>query len=214
MISKLHYITQDMLGKTHVQLVEEACSLKARWIQLRIKGQSDEEIKNVAIQALVICKKHNVKLIINDHVHIAEEIGAHGVHLGKQDMATAVARTHLGKKFIIGGTANTFQDIEMHVDSGVDYIGLGPLRFTNTKEKLSPVLGLEGYRNILQQCQRKKISTPIIAIGGVRVSDTHNLIQIGVYGIAVAGYINHSEKKAEVIKEFLSQLEEDKLKIQ
>jgi thiamine-phosphate pyrophosphorylase len=212
MISKLHYITQEVEGKTHVQLAEEVCKGGVRWVQLRVKNKTYTEWKAIAINTLAVCRKHHVKLIINDNVELVKEISADGVHLGKQDMSTWEARKILGKKFIIGGTANIFQDIEMHVDAGVDYIGLGPLRFTNTKEKLSPVLELEGYRNILQQCQRRKISTPIIAIGGVRVSDVHNLMQIGVYGIAVAGYINHAEKKEEVIKEFLSQLEEDKLK--
>ncbi|HWY38868.1 MAG TPA: thiamine phosphate synthase [Bacteroidia bacterium] len=212
MIERLHYITQDMIGKTHVQLAEEACSLKARWVQLRLKGRPDEELKNIAIETLAVCRKYNAKLIINDHVRIAEEIGADGIHLGKQDMSTAEARKILGKKFIIGGTANTFEDIEMHAAAGVDYIGLGPLRYTNTKENLSPVLGIEGYRHVMQQCEKKNISIPVIAIGGVRVSDTHELKQAGVYGIAVAGYINHAENKQEVIKEFLSRVEEEKLK--
>ena len=88
--------------------------------------------------------------------------GADGVHLGKLDMPIKEARERLGKDFIIGGTANTFEDIRQHAADGADYIGCGPFRFTTTKRKLSPILGLDGYHSILTQMREKGITIPCL----------------------------------------------------
>ena len=93
-----------------------------------------------------ICRKYNATLILNDHVHLVKEIGANGVHLGKSDMSPVKARELLGSNYIIGGTANNMEDIRQLHKSGVDYIGLGPFRFTRTKKNLAPILGIEGYK--------------------------------------------------------------------
>ena len=202
MISKLHYITQEIVGKTHAQLAEEACQNGVRWVQLRLKNKSEEEWKTIAIETLAVCKKHGAKLIINDNVVLAKEIGADGVHLGKRDMSPVEARKILGSNFIIGGTANTFEDVKSHTAAGVDYIGLGPFRFTATKEKLSPVLGLQGYSTIMRQCRRVQISIPVIAIGGIIPEDVEEIIGTGIYGVAIAGAIANAENKSEVISKF------------
>ena len=212
MISKLQYITQDIENTTHIQLVEEACKAGIDWIQLRLKNKSYEEWQTIALESLAICKKHHAKLIINDNVALAKEIGADGVHVGKQDMPVAKAREILGPDFIIGGTANTFEDIKLHVASGVNYIGLGPFRFTSTKEKLSPVLGFDGYKVNLQLCKQKHIHIPIIAIGGITVNDVEELVSVGVYGVAVASAITHAADKKETVQAFMSHLKSQALK--
>ena len=86
------------------------------------------------------------RLIINDRVEVAVAVDADGVHVGKEDMPVREARRMMGEGKIVGGTANTVEDIREHYRGGADYIGLGPYRYTTTKKKLSPVLGLEGYR--------------------------------------------------------------------
>lgn len=206
MISKLHYITQSAPEFTHAQLAEQACKAGVDWVQLRVKNKSSEEWKQIAIETLAVCKKHNAKLIINDNVSLAKEIGADGVHLGKEDLSTLEARKILGNNFIIGGTANTFEDIKIHAAAKVDYIGLGPFRFTSTKEKLSPVLGIEGYKTILQKCKNENILIPIIAIGGIIENDVEEILNTGVYGVAVSGAITHSKNKNETISNFNSVL--------
>ncbi|MHB8261850.1 MAG: thiamine phosphate synthase [Bacteroidia bacterium] len=212
MISKLHYITQEVEGKTHAQLAEEACLAGVDWIQLRVKNKPYPEWKAIALETLVVCRKHHAKLIINDNVELAKEINADGVHLGKDDLSISEARKIVGTKFIIGGTANTFEDIKMHTASGIDYIGLGPFRFTSTKEKLSPILGIEGYKQIINKCRDNNITIPIIAIGGITTNDISEILNTGVYGVAIAGSITHSPNKKETIKEFLSQLNQRVLK--
>ena len=129
------------------------------------------------------------KLIINDHYKIAKEIKADGVHLGKTDECPLKVRAFLGASFIIGGTANTLEDCQILLDKKVDYIGLGPYQFTKTKKNLSPVLGIEGYKILLEELQTK---TPIIAIGGIALEDISKIINTGIYGIAVSGAITHN----------------------
>ncbi len=107
-----------------------------RWVQLRMKDVSEEELKNTAMHVQELCRQYGATFIIDDRVDLVKEIGADGVHLGKLDMPIKEARKMLGKGFIIGGTANTFADIRQHVADGADYIGCGPFRFTTTKQKL------------------------------------------------------------------------------
>lgn len=203
MISRLHYITQGIPNFTHYELAEEACKGGASWIQLRVKNTSYKVWEELAYKTKEVCKNYNVKLIINDNVEIAKTVNANGVHLGKNDMPPAEARKILGSDFIIGGTANTFADIKRLGLTGVDYIGVGPFRFTTTKEKLSPVLGLDGYKRILNMCRCEDIKIPIIAIGGIRPDDISSLFQTGIYGIAVSSAINLAKDKALMTRQFL-----------
>ncbi|MGL5226859.1 MAG: thiamine phosphate synthase [Bacteroidales bacterium] len=132
-----------------------------------------------------MCKSMGTTFIINDEPDLANEVCADGVHLGKNDMPVAEARRLMGNNTIIGGTANTFEDIERLVAEGANYIGLGPYRFTKTKDNLSPVLGIEGYRSILAKCKEKGINTPIVAIGGITLEDIPELMKTGIHGVAM-----------------------------
>ena len=170
-----------------------------RWIQLRVKDVTDDELRPLALQAQRLCRDAGAKFIIDDHVSLVKEIGADGVHLGKLDMPIAQARLALGPDFIIGGTANTFEDVVSHWQAGADYIGCGPFRFTTTKKGLSPVLGLEGYRHIVTQMREHGIDLPIVAIGGITRDDIPAVLQTGVTGIALSGAVlNATDPVAEM----------------
>ena len=109
------------------------------------------------------------------------------------------ARKLLGAEYIIGGTANTMDDVERLYKAGADYIGCGPFRFTTTKKNLSPVLGLDGYRDIVNNMRRKGISLPLVAIGGILPSDVREIMNTGVSGIAVSGAVlNAAEPVGEM----------------
>jgi thiamine-phosphate pyrophosphorylase len=206
MISRLHYITQSLPGTSHAQLAAEACQGGVDWVQLRLKGASPIEWAQQARETLLVCRQFGARLIINDNVALAQDIDADGVHLGKTDMPPAQARQLLGPGKIIGGTANTWDDIRGLAHAGVDYIGLGPFRFTPTKENLSPVLGLAGYRRILDQCRQAGLCLPIIAIGGITDGDVLSLLGLGLHGLAVSAAINKSEKPAAAAKNLLRQI--------
>ncbi len=170
-----------------------------RWIQLRMKGASDDEVAEAAAQIQPLCREHEAIFLLDDRVELAKSLKADGVHLGKNDMPISEARRVLGEEFIIGGTANTFDDIERLSSQGADYIGCGPFRFTTTKEKLAPVLGLEGYRRIVAQIEAKGINLPIVAIGGITCEDIPALMQTGIDGIAISGAVlNAADPVAEM----------------
>ena len=203
MIAKFHYITQDIEGFTHAQLAELACKGGADWVQLRVKKKSLDEWLKIAEETKSVCRKHNAKLIINDNVFLAKEVAADGVHLGQQDMSPVEARKILGENFIIGGTANTMGDVELQIANGCVYIGLGPYRFTTTKENLNSILGLEKIKIIAEKYGDK---IPIIAVGGIKLENVEALMHIGVHGIAVSSAINFAENKIEMTKKFCCKL--------
>ena len=182
-----------------------------RWIQLRMKGSSDEDLHQAALTVQQMCRDAGAKFIIDDNVMLVKEINADGVHLGKNDMPVARAREILGKDFIIGGTANTFEDVLDHYRSGADYIGCGPFRFTSTKEKLSPVLGLEGYREIVGKMKAEGIDIPIVAIGGITYEDIPQIMQTGVTGIAVSGTILRAENPVSETRKLLNLISNGKI---
>ena len=201
MISKLQYISQGETPETHLENIQKACVCGADWIQLRLKKFDAETILETANKAREITNVFNVKLIINDHYKIAKSVKADGVHLGKSDECPLVVRAYLGDSFIIGGTANTAEDCKGLLNKKVDYIGLGPYRFTETKQNLSPVLGVLGYQKILEELQTE---TPIIAIGGITLKDVSGIINTGIYGIAVSGEITKEVSSIAKFQEILN----------
>ena len=160
-----------------------------KWIQLRMKGATDDEVRAAAAAIQPLCKEHEAVFVIDDRVGLAKELKADGVHLGKNDMPVGEARHVLGEDFIIGGTANTFGDIERLHREGADYIGCGPFRFTTTKQNLAPVLGLEGYFTLVNRMRAAGILLPVVAIGGIRFEDIPDIMRTGVRGIAVSGAV-------------------------
>lgn len=199
-ISNLQFITQEANGLSHSEICKKSLKAGIDWVQLRMKNVSDEECLSEAKKCKSICDEHHATFILNDRVDIALQVDADGVHLGKSDMSPREARKLLGEDKIIGGTANTFEDIQFLVNQGVDYIGLGPFRFTQTKKNLSPVLGFEGYELIIQKCKDAGITTPIVAIGGIQVEDISKIMKTRVFGIALSGLVVKSDDMHEIIK--------------
>lgn len=186
---KLQFITHFTDQYSYYDSAHMALEGGCRWIQLRMKEAPIDSIEAEAICIMKLCRDYKATFIIDDHVELVKKIGADGVHLGLKDMPVADARAFLGKNFIIGGTANTFENVKRHVDMGADYIGMGPFRYTTTKKNLSPVLGLEGYSNILSQMKAEGISIPVVAIGGITYEDISDIMATGVSGIALSGTI-------------------------
>ena len=203
-MKQIQFITHRNDRYGYVDGARMALEGGCKWIQLRMKGASDEEVAEAAAQIQPLCHKHEAIFLLDDRVELAKSLNADGVHLGKNDMPVSEARQVLGEEFIIGGTANTFEDIERLASQGADYIGCGPFRFTTTKEKLSPVLGLEGYRRIVEQMGVKGINLPVVAIGGITFEDIPALMQTGIDGIAVSGAILNADNPVEEMKRMLN----------
>lgn len=196
----LQFISHYTERYSYLDSIRLALEGGCRWIQLRMKDTPDEEVRPVAIEALQMCRDVGATFIIDDRVELVKELGADGVHLGKNDMPISEARKVLGSAFIIGGTANTFEDVKAHYEASANYIGCGPFRFTTTKKNLSPVLGLEGYRHIVEQMEEANIHLPIVAIGGITAEDIPAIMQTEVTGIALSGTILHAEKPIDEMK--------------
>ncbi len=193
----LQFITHYNEKYTYCDSALLALKGGCRWIQLRMKDASDEEREDAALHIQSLCKKYDAVFIIDDHVELAKKIHADGVHLGKKDMPISEARKILGRSSIIGGTANTFEDVKAHYTDGAEYVGCGPFRFTTTKKGLSPVLGLEGYRNIITQMRDSHIDIPVYAIGGITYQDIPSLMSAGIDGIALSGAIINAANPIE-----------------
>ena len=191
-IPKLHYISQGKTPEEHLENIQKACTSGAELVQLRLKNVKKSVVLKTAEKAREITAHFQTRLIINDHYQIAKDVKADGVHLGKTDADPAVARKFLGDYYIIGGTANTLDDCLALVKKGVNYIGLGPFRFTTTKENLSPIIPLIGYQSIVEEL---KSDMPIIAIGGITIEDVPEILKTGVYGIAASGEITKDFNK-------------------
>ncbi|MFD2287941.1 thiamine phosphate synthase [Pedobacter petrophilus] len=212
MIDRLHYISQQPENGTHLTAIKAALEAGAKWIQLRVKFEPKENILQYAFKAVALCNEYGAKLIVNDHPEIALEAGAHGLHLGLDDMPVQEARNIVGPNLIIGGTANTFEHLQQRAAEGVDYIGLGPYRFTKTKQKLSPILGLAGYTDLMEKVDYAGIKTPIIAIGGIETQDLAAIMQIGLYGVAVSGAITLAADQAATVAQIYEHLNQTSLK--
>lgn len=191
-VPKLHYISQGATTKQHIENIQNACVSGAELVQLRLKGLSNKQLLKAAKEAREITGHYQTRLIINDHYKIAKEVKADGVHLGKSDASPIIVRKHLGEFYFIGGTANTIQDCRTLIEQKVNYIGLGPFRYTTSKENLSPILGSNGYLTIVEEL---KTATPIIAVGGIVLENVPEILSTGIYGIAASGEITNNFNK-------------------
>ena len=203
-MASLQFITHETEQFSYREGAFMALEAGCKWIQLRMKDVAVETVRQLAEELKKACENRHALLIIDDYVEVAREVKADGVHLGKNDMPIEEARKLLGEGFIIGGTANTFEDVKRHYEAGADYLGIGPFRFTTTKKNLSPVLGLEGYRNIKQQMIKADIILPAVAIGGITVEDIPAILATGIEGIAMSGAILQAHDPDAEIKRILT----------
>ncbi len=181
-------------------VIEGGC----KWIQIRMKDASDDDIRKVVEAVKPTCIEKEVFLILNDRVELAKELNVGGVHLGKMDTLPSKARMILGPAAVIGVTANTYSDVVAVSQLDIDYYGIGPFRYTDTKKNLAPVLGLEGIRKICFEMAENDITIPHVAVGGIRYEDVLPLIEAGVNGIAVSGAIAFADDIRKETERFVA----------
>lgn len=199
----IQFISHFTEQHTYLDSIRLALEGGIKWVQLRMKEASEEEFLSVGTEVRRLCNQYGATFIIDDHVELVHKLKADGVHLGKNDMPIIEARRILGNDIIIGGTANTFEDIASHYQATANYIGCGPFRFTTTKKGLSPTLGLVGYRSIMQKVKKAAIDIPVVAIGGITAEDIPDIMQTGISGIALSGAILRAENPIEEINRIL-----------
>ncbi|MEP0266332.1 thiamine phosphate synthase [Dokdonia sp.] len=189
MIPKLHYISQATSPKEQLENIQNACSSGAELVQLRFKNASEKKFLKLAEEAREITFHFQTRLIINGDYKIARAVKADGVFLEKNDSCPIDARIHLYTWQSIGGMAAGLQDCEALLTKQVDYISLGPFRCMATKDRIPPILGLNGYTAITNIL---KTETPIIGYGGITTDDVTDILKTGISGIAVSGVITRN----------------------
>lgn len=205
-MEKLQFITDGIDAEETTRQALAAIEGGCRWVQIRMKDADDAEVLDAARCIIPVARKQGATVVIDDRVHLVGESGADGVHIGKDDMPPEEARRILGSGKIIGVTVNSLEDI-LSVDRRlIDYMGMGPFRFTTTKKKLAATLGLEGYRRILSEAGTRSIDTPVVAIGGITLGDVPELMTTGINGIAVSGAISRAENPVETTRDFMKSL--------
>ena len=178
---KLYAVTdRSWLGsRTLAQQVEESLAGGATMIQLREKGMGREELRREALEIREVCQKYDVPFLINDAADLAAEVGADGVHVGQQDMSPRQARAILGPNGIVGVSAHTVEEARAAQAEGADYLGVGAVFATGTKENTTPV----DYDTLKEICAA--VDIPVVAIGGVGLNNLGSLEGSGIQGVAV-----------------------------
>lgn len=181
-VGQLHVITDTTLQSrfSHLELVRLAIAGGADTIQFRQKNGSTREMIATARNLKQVCANSGVTFIVNDRLDVAIASKADGVHLGQDDFPIALARKLLGKSRLIGGSAAILEEARKRLEEGADYIGFGPVYQTSSKTDAGPVSGIDQLKKVIET-----IPLPIIAIGGITIANTPEIMRAGAHGIAV-----------------------------
>lgn len=182
----------NLHGKTLLQQVEESLKGGVTLVQLREKHLSFQEFLEEAKEMKELCHKYGVPLLINDNVEICIESGADGIHVGQKDMEAGAVREKLGKDKIIGVSARTVEQARAAQNAGADYLGVGAVFSTSTKEDAKPL-----DHEILKAIT-KAVDIPVVAIGGISSENVLELKGTGIDGVAVVSAIYGKENPKEV----------------
>lgn len=183
---RVYPITDTHLsGLSHAQQVARLVEGGASLIQLRDKHAAPREFYREAAAALRVARAHNARLIINDRVDIALALGADGVHLGQADLPVEAARSLLGQAAIIGFSTHNAQQAQLATSMPVDYIAFGPVFATSTKQSPEPVAGLAELRKVSEAWGQIARPMPLVAIGGITLSNLSEAIEAGAESLAV-----------------------------
>lgn len=185
-------------GESLARVVEELILAGLTCVQLREKDADDDTVRALAMELKTICNRYHVPLIINDRPDLAREIGADGVHVGLSDMGIEKAREYLGDGFIIGGSAHNVSEALAAQRAGADYIGCGAVFGSKTKHNVT-TLALEELQRITQA-----VTIPVVAIGGINLTNVHQLCKSGIDGIAVISALFAADDKVGAVRDFLA----------
>lgn len=201
-IEKLQFITHDIHQHSHIEQANIACSEGAKWIQYRCLTKNDEELLEDINAIAGICDDWGATLIVTDHIHLNGQADIQGFHIEDMDADFVKLREQLGEAVTIGGSSNTVEGLIRLAAEGADYAGFGPFYTTRTKPNTAPLLGVEGYEKAMQVLKAQEINLPVLAVGGVTLSDIDPLMATGIFGIAVSEAINQAEDMSAAYRAF------------
>jgi len=203
-LPKIYPITDTRIAKlSHAEQVERLIEGGVEIIQLREKYASPKDFYEFAKEALKLAERHKVKIIINDRVDIALALNADGVHLGQDDLPPERARKILGEKAIIGFSTHNLEQAVRAVRLPIDYLAIGPVFATRTKENPENIVGIEGVEIVRQAVG----DFPLVAIGGVTLENFREVLQAGADSVAVvSNLLSEADKIVVKMKQFLELL--------
>jgi thiamine-phosphate pyrophosphorylase len=205
-IEKLQFITHDIPKLSHIEQTQIACSAGAKWIQYRCLTKNDDELLEDINAIAEICDDWGSTLIVTDHIHLNGKADIQGFHIEDFNADFVKLREQLGEAVTIGGSATTLQGLIRLAKEGADYAGFGPFYTTTTKPNNAPLLGIEGYQKAMAELQRMRIDLPVLAVGGVTISDIEPLMNTGIFGIAASSAINQAEDMSAAYLSFYDKI--------
>lgn len=203
-LPRVYALTDVQLsGLSHAQQIELLNLGGASFVQLREKQMAALEFYEEAKAAVAVAERSGVQLIINDRVDVAIAVGAHGVHLGQDDLPPVAARRLLGDRAIVGYSTHDVEQALEAITLPIDYLAIGPIFQTTTKTDTSPVLGLEGLRAV-----RTAIGKfPLVAIGGITHANARDAIEGGADSVAViSALLSDANRITDMTRTFIQAL--------
>jgi thiamine-phosphate pyrophosphorylase len=164
-------------------------------VQLRAKGMPDHALLEAAREAVTAARVARILLLVNDRADVARLVAAHGVHVGQEDLSPRACREVLGEEAIIGLSTHSLEQLEAAAREPVDYVAVGPVFPTRSKERPDPVVGLELVRRA-----RRMITGPLVAIGGITANNARAVVEAGADGLAVISAVLAHEDLAEAVR--------------
>lgn len=185
-LPKIYPITDIRLsGLSHVEQVRKLIAGGATFVQLRDKRSSPRQFYEQVVECVRIAHDQNVQIIINDRVDIALVAKADGVHLGQDDMPPEKARILLGAAAIIGFSTHSVEQVKLAASLPIDYVAIGPIFATSTKENPDPLVGLDGLVAVKAAAGNR----PVVAIGGINQANLCDVFDVGADSVAMIGAI-------------------------
>lgn len=207
-LPKIYPITDTHISNlSHAEQVKRLVDGGAEIIQLREKWTSPKDFYEQAKEALEIARKSNVKIIINDRIDIALTLKADGVHLGQDDILPEHARKILGEKVIIGFSTHNLQQVVEAVKFPIDYVAIGPVFATKTKENPDNIIGIKSIKNV-----REAIGDfPLVAIGGINLENFQEVLETGANSVAIiSDLVSDADEITQKLREFHHQMQNNK----
>ncbi len=199
----IQYISFPDENGDHLPGIQNVLEGGVKWIQLRMKGHTLQEIEPIALIVKNMCEIFGATFILNDHPELVSKLDLDGVHIGKTDIHANEARSIIGDQKILGRTCNTLTDLKEANGLPIDYIGFGPYKFTQTKENIDQVLGYEPFSKLIEWNKTYALK-PIVGIGGIDIEDIEQVTTFGIKGIAASGMFR--QKKTEEIKNIVEDI--------
>lgn len=193
--------TQNMKGRSLLVVLEEALAGGIDYFQLREKGDgalTGESLAECAKECQRLCRKYNVPFIVNDDVELALTVGADGIHIGQEDAGAKGVRRLLGPNKILGVSVHSVEEAESALNSGADYVGMGPVFGTRSKADAKSPAGTAGILAV----KSRYPELPVIGIGGITPDNAAQVWRAGAEGVAVISALAEAENIAEQIGRF------------